>query len=923
MFQVAPRKRSALLFFAIPLLFAAPLFAGLLTVTVRDPGKAQVPDAAVSVLSQIPPTQDENIPRRRITDATGRATFDQLQPGPYRVTVTKEGLAVWDGPVTIGTRTSDLQVALKLDPVVASAEASTRRSSLLNSDSNYQTLRTGKLIRVYGVSNLVMQRDAGTFTFRAGSFSFLPPVLGHVTTGVFIGEGNFQLKPEPGSFEATHLHRMMDSDSINEDFTALVVFFSDSTFDEIKEHSTLLDETPQRHEEALKRVRNILETRHFPNSDPSAPPLSLLERLLNYEDIPNLDAEVLAELYNGAPANGDTAGSFRAFINGRKYSDLRFILNPHGAMPMLLAPEEVAVLNFNPNSNHDGIWYLSHTVRELQSGRLDSKPDSKEDKRLLATTHYKLEPVIGSLRLFGTQPDLTATCNLTFRANESGVRMVKFDLFPDLEVSRVTWNNQEIPFIQEGKTHDGSFYLQMPEVLTKDRDYNITFEYGGVILKNWYGNIPGAWAWYPMPAGSANRATYDLIYHVPQGGAFLSVGKNIGQSKDGSRIISQWTIDVPIRKADFHWLDSATLDSEIEESTKTHMSLYSSLKGYGIVPPSRNYMLGDFGNAIRLFTTWFGKSAYSDLSMLVQTPGPTGAPFGSIPGVVFSPTVLMAGSASVSSQVGISLRPEIRPILDEGFSRFVAAQWWGHSLSPASFHDLWLVVGLTSFSGTVYDLAVPALGSDSFKNHWVTARESLLSGTRQSTPRPNDAGPLWMGFLNDTPVTPKVPGILNSAKAPYVIQMLRAMMWDPQTLDRDFQTMLQDFVATYINHSVSSEDFQSIVEKHMKQPMDWFFNEWLHGTDIPSYRLEYSYSGTQLEGKLTQSGVSPSFRMPVPIFAQIGNKHYRIDVVPMQGNSTSEFHATLSAHPDKILLNANDDLLADKIEIISPKQSTH
>ncbi len=60
-------------------------------------------------------------------------------------------------------------------------------------------------------------------------------------------------------------------------------------------------------------------------------------------DIPNYDAEVLEELYNG-----ENPGSFRAFIRGKKYADLRFLLNPHGAVPVLPAPEEVALLDFDP-----------------------------------------------------------------------------------------------------------------------------------------------------------------------------------------------------------------------------------------------------------------------------------------------------------------------------------------------------------------------------------------------------------------------------------------------------------------------------------------------------------------------------------------------------------------------------------------------
>ncbi len=253
--------------------------------------------------------------------------------------------------------------------------ASPPRSALSNSNPDYKTLRTGELRHVYLVANLTVNRDAGVFTFRSGSFSFLPPVQSRVTTGVFIGDGNFHL--DPGSAASTlRLKRMTGTEAVDEDFSALVVFFSDITYDEIRQHSELVDESPEKHEEALRRVRDVIRGRRLPRLPPS-PPRSELENLLNYVDIPNYDAEVLAEVYNGMdPAR---SCSFRAFLHGKRHADLRFLFNSRGALPVFAATEEVALLNFNPVSNSDGVWYLEHARGEHQSERAAPK----EDKRLL------------------------------------------------------------------------------------------------------------------------------------------------------------------------------------------------------------------------------------------------------------------------------------------------------------------------------------------------------------------------------------------------------------------------------------------------------------------------------------------------------------------------------------------------------------
>jgi len=307
-------------------LFCAPLFAGTLTVTVKDPGPALVAEAVVEVAPA------DNVTQRRSTDTSGRVVFDQLAAGTWRVAVTKEGFANWEGSVKVGDRPVGLAVSLKLAVVSSSVRVTARRSPLANSDPNYQALRTGKLSKVYRVSNLVLNRDAGMFTFRSGSFSFLAPVLGHVTTGVFVGDGNFQIKPT-GDLAAVRMKRMMGSESVSEDFTAMVVFFSDATFDEVSARAGIGDESPVLHEEELKRVRSVIQSRREPRS---SWPRSQLELMLNYEDIPNYDAEILAEIYNGAV--GERAGSFRAFLHGKKYSDLRFLVNSHGALPVLQGP---------------------------------------------------------------------------------------------------------------------------------------------------------------------------------------------------------------------------------------------------------------------------------------------------------------------------------------------------------------------------------------------------------------------------------------------------------------------------------------------------------------------------------------------------------------------------------------------------------
>jgi aminopeptidase N len=143
--------------------------------------------------------------------------------------------------------------------------------------------------------------------------------------------------------------------------------------------------------------------------------------------------------------------------------------------------------------------------------------------------------------------------------------------------------------------------------------------------------------------------------------------------------------------------------------------------------------------------------------------------------------------------------------------------------------------------------------------------------------------------------------------------------------DARFQAMMQDFVKTYFNQPVSTEDFKSIVEKHMTKDMnadgtgkmDWFFNEWVYGTQVPAYKLEYKVTSEGvLSGKITQSGVSDDFVMIVPIYLDMGKGWGKLGSARMVGNSSVDItDLKLPAVPKRVGLASMNDVLATSIEV--------
>jgi len=203
-------------------------------------------------------------------------------------------------------------------------------------------------------------------------------------------------------------------------------------------------------------------------------------------------------------------------------------------------------------------------------------------------------------------------------------------------------------------------------------------------------------------------------------------------------------------------------------------------------------------------------------------------------------------------------------------------------------------------------------------------RRAEITGKTNYGLSPNDAGPIWLGLRLDTQKTMGAYNRLVYPKGAYLLQMIRMLMWDEKTGDQDFREMMQDYVRTYLYKNASSENFVAMVSKHMKAPMDldgshnmgWFTREWIYGTDLPKYRLEYSLKPAadgkvQFTGKLTQSDVSPDFLMRVPLYFDFDGRVVRVGSSVLRGSMTTpEILLKLPKKPKRVLLSANHDVLA-------------
>jgi hypothetical protein len=96
--------------------------------------------------------------------------------------------------------------------------------------------------------------------------------------------------------------------------------------------------------------------------------------------------------------------------------------------------------------------------------------------------------------------------------------------------------------------------------------------------------------------------------------------------------------------------------------------------------------------------------------------------------------------------------------------------------------------------------------------------------------------------------------------------------------------------------------------------LDWFFKEWVYGTEVPRYQFEYQLAPgengkVKLHMSITQSEVDEHFAMLVPVFADFGEGMTRVAQVGIGGNSTRTVDMFLPKQPKKVALNAYKEIL--------------
>jgi len=712
---------------------------------------------------------------------------------------------------------------------------------------------------VADVSNLILQRDVARFTLTSGKLYLLTPIGGRTVGALFRGNGTFSFTPT-SKIEQERLARYEKKTSIDAPVTDVLLLFADTTLGELRAQLTF------RSEEAPGEVQNRIREGL---------------KYLSEEDSKSFDPDLMSALLNG-----DTTDLFYAHIRRQGGDPLMFTLNPH----------EVEAVSLSGKAT---LWWADDREVLSQFPRAGKTRDPQVTGERIDAAEIRRYVMDVNLPQTGIgEIAFAATATVDIAATSAVGPWVAFELFNKLQVDSARWSTGETATVFKGK-NSGFLWVNLGSRLQPGETRTLSLSYHGDLIDRvvdffW---IKSSIAWYPLSLEGRTLATFDLTFQTPDAYLLASVGDRVDSSKAGRVVTTRWVTPRPIRNASFNLglFEDYTVTGESGPPVTVMLSEQAHKQISRVHQRNMRQVVGsDVTKSLQFFQNVYGPTKLKHF-YATEIPDFHGEAF---PGMLH----LSWATFQATDDQGA----------DEVFrAHEVAHQWWGIGVDYLTYHDRWLSEGFAEFSGLWYLQTVRKSNEKYF---------GMLRDYRGSIFLRKDApGPISLGHRVQSSRDHDVDdyGTIVYKKGAWVMHMLRIMMLDLKTMDETrFKETMRDFYQTYEGKRASTENFRAVVERHMGLDMGWYFDQWVFGTALPTYRVAYRtepMDGGQFRVRLqvTQEGVPEDFLMYVPVMLDLGKDRVARLRVKVTGARSEIELPPMPAAPKAVRFNDLEGVLAE------------
>jgi hypothetical protein len=725
-----------------------------------------------------------------------------------------------------------------------------------------------------------------------GVFHFESPIAGEIRGAVFLGKGMFSAKPPDVEYERQHLERMLSADTVESTFQTAALRFTDETFGEIGAEPLREASPPS---EAVDLAADF-------NS-----------HLLKETGL-NVAARLLVSILNR-----EVPGVFIAELDKGKLGRFCFIFDCQGRLLTqtfgLNGGEKGLIFSHNRRFGND-VWMAFYANDDYVQGRV-SYTDMFD---LVQISHYEMKVDV-------RQPNKTLglTATMTMEVLAEGAQAIPFELNDSLSeyeserqkkalrVKKAQFaDGDPVSAIQE--EWEAGFTLLLPLTLTVGDRLSLSvqlegdFMQEGWSLKNYhYPRRTGQW--YPRH-GYLQRSTFDLTFHHRDRDRVAAVGVRTREeaSENGkSEMTTQWKAESQLIMATFGVGPFERHEERLEQGLLDVPVEFYSLPGK-IRAIKEDFVLTELKNCLGYFSSVFGQYPYGKFGAMYH-------PWGFGQGF---PTLLLLPKADRSSKYTYAF-----------VAHETAHQWWGNIVSWRSYRDQWLSEGFAEYSGILYTglRDKPSSAEDLLEDLRKSLRNPPLTDTGVGKGRLTDIGPIILGHRLNTRETIGAYQTLIYNKGALILRMLHFLMTQVNTGDgKLFFEMLSEFVQQHENSCATTESFlqtasqyfsrSDVARKYKLKDLNWFFRQWVYGTALPTYRLEYKFEkgqgeGGTLRGTLYQEETPDDWFMVLPLVLEFSDKQVARGTIHVFGPETA-VEIPLPQGPKEVFLDPEMWVLSAK-----------
>lgn len=758
--------------------------------------------------------------------------------------------------------------------------------------------------RVYEIDSLTLAHKDFCLQLTGGQLYLLKPItVDSLSLGygaLYIGTSFFQFAP-PLQMEREQIRRFMKTDTLYRRSDAALILFNKPIYDRITAGRKPIKQSIDR--KTVLKLKNMFE--NLTIKEDYAVPFAAFKNLVAPRSKPFLT--VLAS----ADATGD----------------LVYVFDPYQQEEVSLYKKyrEIVVDLYLEKLCQYSV-YADSTFERLNG--ID-----KDEIRIL---HYDLN---GTLNGGGRY---TGAAAVTFAVEIGGTRLLSLKLHPILRVDSIfDASGKRFPFVRwtKQKNRDYPLYLFLNEPHSLADTSSLTFYYHGDVAESKVGVflVNAASEWYPSYS-YRDAATFDMSFSTPRQYTFIATGERVDSQVVDGDLRTRWRITTPTATATFNigTLSKYSFEIESPDSLDIYFNEHHH-KAMAIENVHQSTTLESNEDTTEAVANW--KASTIDPKYFAEGLGVAGSHmerqvaadliasyklftdlFGPVPGQRLTATDLtQLGSYSYPGMVTLSYATFFKSDQFGGHqmhrSHEISHQWWGGiGVRGETYHDKWLTEGFAEYTSWLY---LQRVGGNDKLLYWLDrSRKDIATLNKFLFKTRQQAGPIILGYRTSTTQSPDDYGLIIYEKGAYILHMLRGMMLNLDTYgDSAFYAMLREFHTLYRGRFASTRDFRALTEKCLGTDMTWFFNQWVYGNTIPTYKFSYHLEQDSVGQYLAhcvveQSEVGPEFKMPVPIeirFRAGGSAWIRqwID------KPKCEFTIPIEGEPKEIIFNPMHFVLAE------------